>query len=189
MDTDEKPTGETADEGESPVVELQDSEGLAAECVVADSRWLEVFDNAFQLRATAAIRSCLATAGRGPAELAVLLTGNDAVADLNAAHRGRSGPTNILSFPGDGAGGGAAGTTPHLGDLAMAWGVVRDEAKGLGIEIGDHALHLLVHGTLHLLGHDHANDEEAVLMERTETAILADFGVADPHRAQGGAGR
>ena len=187
MEPAETLTEDTAEEGESPVVTLQDSNGLIAECVVAEERWLAVFDDALRQRAAAAIRSCLARAGRDRAEITILLTDDEGMAALNAAHRGKSGPTNVLSFPGDPS---AEPDGPaHLGDLAMAWGVVRGEAESLGVGAGDHALHLIVHGALHLLGHDHETGKEAALMERAETEILAGIGVADPHAAEGGAGR
>ena len=182
MDPEDKPTGETADEDGSPVYILKDDEGLGAECVVADLRWQKVFDDAFHGRAAAAIRSCLATAGRGPAELTLLLTDDDGMARLNGAHRGRPEPTNVLSFPADRPGG-SGSEEAYLGDVALAWGVVDREAGGAGLDVRDHALHLIVHGVLHLLGHDHATEEEAASMESAEAAILAAFGVADPYAA------
>ena len=187
MDPVETLTGETADEDGSPVYILEDAGGLGAECVVADDRWLEVFDDSFRERAVTAIRSCLATVGRGPAELTLLLTDDDGIAALNGTHRGRLEATNVLSFPVDAPEEGEK--EAYLGDLAMAWGVVDRESGEAGIDIRDHVLHLLIHGVLHLLGHDHGTDEEAATMESAEAAILAAFGVADPYAADEGAGR
>ena len=190
MDPAETLADDTADEGESPVITLHDTGGLAAECVVAETRWLEVFDEPFQRRAAAAVRACLssggATAPGGGAGFTVKLVGDEEMSALNGAHRGKPAPTNVLSFPADST---AGPEGPYLGDIAMAWGVTEREAGELGISIGDHTLHLLVHGVLHLLGHDHGTDREAARMEDAETSILAGFGVADPHSAEGGAER
>ena len=97
--------------------------------------------------------------------------------DLNQTFRGRNTPTNILSF----TAAGIDGVTVPLGDLALCWPVAVAEAQQQGKTVAHHVAHLCVHGVLHLLGYDHADDGDAEAMERIETRILANLGVADPH--------
>lgn len=109
-------------------------------------------------------------------DLAILLADDGRLAALNAAFRGKSAPTNVLSFPAvDGASGGA------LGDIALAFGVCAREASEQGKSLAHHLQHLTAHGVLHLLGYDHELDAEAQAMEAAERAILAGLGVADPY--------
>lgn len=99
---------------------------------------------------------------------------------LNSRYRGLDAPTNVLSFPaGDPE---LPGDAPRLlGDIVVCAPVVADEAAGQGKRSDDHWAHMLVHGTLHLLGFDHATDAEAAGMESIEKAVLAAGGVADPY--------
>jgi probable rRNA maturation factor len=84
----------------------------------------------------------------------------------------------VLSFP-------APETArPHLGDLVLALGVCVAEAAEQGKTVGDHLSHLVVHGVLHLLGHDHEDETEAEAMEARERVVLATLGVADPYAGQ-----
>ncbi len=108
-------------------------------------------------------------------DVVILLADDDTVADLNSRFRGRSGPTNVLSFP-SGPGGGR-----HLGDIALALAVCQSEAVAQGKPLADHVRHLVVHGVLHLLGHDHEDDDEARIMEALEVSRLALMGVPDPY--------
>ena len=114
----------------------------------------------------------------------ILLGDNDVVQHLNREYREIDKPTNILSFPQVEAWdieGLNTNEDLELGDLVLAWGVVADEAKAQDKDIRDHVAHLLVHGTLHLLGYDHLDEAEADRMEALETAILSDVGIADPY--------
>jgi probable rRNA maturation factor len=70
---------------------------------------------------------------------------------------------------------------PELGDIALAFETCAREAAEAGIPFENHVLHLVVHGTLHLLGYDHVRDADGDLMERTEVEILASLGVPDPY--------
>lgn len=113
-----------------------------------------------------------------PGGAALLLAGDERLAELNAAFRGKQGPTNVLSFP-------AHPETGALGDIAIAHGICAAEAEAQGKSFRDHAAHLILHGLLHLHGFDHeAGEEEAESMESLERAILAEIGVADPYRAR-----
>jgi len=130
--------------------------------------------------AEAALAACASAPGSG--ELSVLLSGDGRLAELNEYWRGKSGPTNVLSFPGELDGPGPA----LLGDIALALETVQKEADDAGVSVSDHLSHLVVHGVLHLMGYDHETDHEAEAMERLETEILHSLGIADPYAlAQG----
>src|SRR6201999_2818451 len=88
----------------------------------------------------------------------VLLTSDDAVAELNARFRHKAGPTNVLSFPA------SANPENHLGDIALAHGVCAREAAEQGKSLEHHLMPLVAHGVLHLLGYDHETDGEAEAM-------------------------
>jgi probable rRNA maturation factor len=118
-------------------------------------------------------------------EISVLLTGDAKVRDLNAEYRGKHGPTNVLSFPmadpEDLRGASVAGSELLLGDIIIARGVCAAEAADKGVSIEDHAAHLLVHGTLHLLGYDHEAEKDAADMEAREVRALKRLGIANPY--------
>lgn len=117
-----------------------------------------------------------------PAVAAVALSSDAAVRRLNSSYRAKDKPTNVLSFPFEGAGEPIPGRR-MLGDIVLADGVIAREAAELGIPPAHHFQHLVVHGVLHLMGYDHETETEAVAMERLETEILARLGIADPHGA------
>lgn len=119
-------------------------------------------------------------------EVAVKLTDDEEVHGLNRAYRDKDRPTNVLSFPmvqrdlleatantDDGE--------VLLGDIVLAEGVCAREAAEKGISVADHAAHLIVHGTFHLLGYDHMEDAEAEAMEALETQSLLSLGISDPY--------
>jgi probable rRNA maturation factor len=110
----------------------------------------------------------------------LLLTTDTEIKGLNRAWRGKNKPTNVLSFPA-GPVPRPRGTPAPLGDVALAYETCAREAKAQGKSLRDHALHLIVHGLLHLTGHDHMDESEARRMERKETRILQGLGIADPY--------
>ena len=121
------------------------------------------------------------------AEISVRLTSDAEVQALNLQYRQKDKPTNVLSFPMvqvdllDGLNEGDNGET-LLGDIVLASGVTAREAADKGVGIEEHATHLIVHGTLHLLGYDHEQGEaEAEHMEELERAALAALGFSDPN--------
>jgi probable rRNA maturation factor len=116
------------------------------------------------------------------AELSLLFTDDAHIKSLNRKFRGKSKPTNVLSFPGAPAANGGIG--PILGDIVLAAETVSREAEGEGLTLEAHLTHLILHGFLHILGYDHEDDGEAGLMEGLETAILGGIGVADPYERQ-----
>lgn len=102
---------------------------------------------------------------------------------LNNEYRGKDKPTNVLAFPTGDFVGLPAGMPAPLGDIIICASVVRDEAAEQGKAITDHWAHMLVHGTLHLLGYDHETQPEAAEMEELETRVLSEHGLADPYGA------
>jgi probable rRNA maturation factor len=126
----------------------------------------------------------LATAGR-PVELSVRLTSDAEVHALNQQWRGKDKPTNVLSFPmlddTELHSAKFAGPELLLGDIVLARGVCLAEAAEKAIAVEDHAAHLIVHGTLHLLGYDHHDDDAASDMEGREARALRRLGIANPY--------
>jgi probable rRNA maturation factor len=118
-----------------------------------------------------------ANGGEAP-EVALLLTSDEAVAELNQRFRHKAGPTNVLSFPA------SANPENHLGDVCLAYGVCAREADEQGKTLEQHLAHLVVHGVLHLLGYDHETDGEAEAMEALERSILESLGVPDPYASE-----
>ena len=114
----------------------------------------------------------------GAAELSILLTDDAEQRELNAQWRGKNSSTNVLSFPQIEPFGPVVGI---LGDITLARETLEREAGELGKSFADHFTHLVVHGFLHILGHDHLEEEEALVMEGLETQILASLGIKDPY--------
>jgi probable rRNA maturation factor len=104
----------------------------------------------------------------------ILLAGDRRLRALNREFRGKDKPTNVLSFPSGG---------DHAGDIAIAYGVTKKEARASGKIFADHAVHLVVHGVLHLAGYDHERPKDAKVMEPLEVKILTRLGIADPYLA------
>ncbi|HEY3858319.1 MAG TPA: rRNA maturation RNase YbeY [Gammaproteobacteria bacterium] len=123
-----------------------------------------------------------AFAGRRPeAELSIRVVSEPEGAELNSRYRGKSGPTNVLSFPAELPPG---VPLPTVGDLVICAPVVVREAAAQGKSVESHWAHLTVHGCLHLIGYDHEDDNKAAEMEPLETAILAGLGYPDPYAAR-----
>ena len=149
------------------------------EVEVEASAWTAALPNAPAL-ATRAAEAALAGADGPAGDVVVLLADDDAVASLNARFLGKTGPTNVLSFPAP------AGTLPHLGDIALAYGVCAREAAEQDKSLAHHLMHLVAHGVLHLVGYDHIRDDEAEIMEALERQILEGLGVTDPYAPRQG---
>lgn len=112
-------------------------------------------------------------------ELTLRFVDNEESQALNAQYRGKDKPTNVLSFPFE-----CPPNVPLnlIGDLVIAVPVVTTEAEQQGKPYHHHLAHLVIHGTLHLLGYDHIEDEEAEQMENLERALLAKLGIDDPYQ-------
>jgi probable rRNA maturation factor len=151
------------------------------EVLVEDVRWTDAGIEAIAERAA---RATLAAVGRDPARHEIaLLAGSDArIAGMNAEFRGNPLPTNVLSWPDvEGPALTPGGRPLFLGDIAIAYETCAREAEDAGISLSDHAMHLVVHAVLHLLGFDHQDETEAEAMERLETNVLASMGIANPY--------
>ena len=123
-------------------------------------------------------------AGRRAAgrELGVCMVGAAESRRLNARYRGRDRATNVLSFA-PAALGGPAGRAAPLGELVICPRVLAAEARSQAKTLRAHWAHLVVHGTLHLIGYDHARAADARRMERREIAVLRRLGFANPYRS------
>ncbi|EFH13333.1 rRNA maturation RNase YbeY [Teichococcus cervicalis] len=132
----------------------------------AEAAWAEMAEDGFPLDN--------APPGAPSGAMTVLLTDDRSVKRLNGEHRNKVKPTNVLSFPGEGFG--------HLGDIALALGVVRREARAAKRRVAAHLAHLVAHGTLHLGGHDHIQAGEARRMERAEARIMRRLALPNPWR-------
>ncbi|MGR3760313.1 rRNA maturation RNase YbeY [Roseobacteraceae bacterium NS-SX3] len=163
---------------------------------IEDPRWEAAGLEPLALEAVAA---ALAHFGLDAEECEVsLLACDDArIAALNADFRGKAKPTNVLSWPAEERAAETPGARPALpepdftgetalGDIAIAYETCQREAAEAGKPFADHLQHLLVHGTLHLLGYDHIDDADAALMETIEAEILGKMGIADPYTVEDG---
>jgi probable rRNA maturation factor len=158
---------------ETPVVEI------SAACPA----WEQALPEAAALAETAAALTLRRGEAPAAAIVDITLTDDDEQRVLNHIWRGKDAPTNVLAFPA------ADPTVPVpngapllLGDVVLAFETVRREAEEQEKPLADHLRHLVVHGVLHLLGHDHENAAEAAIMEAREIAILSELGVPNPYR-------
>ena len=129
---------------------------------------------------TRALEAAAATPG---VEVSVRIVAEDEMRALNRDYRDKDKPTNVLSFPAGQVTGLPEAEPMPIGDIVVCADVVSNEAAEQGKAPPDHWAHMLVHGTLHLLGFDHEADAEAAAMETLESRILAEQGVADPYGA------
>ena len=118
-------------------------------------------------------------------EVSVRIVDADESRALNHEYRGKDKPTNVVSFPAGRIEGLPDDVPVQLGDIVVCASVVGEEAIEQGKAIADHWAHMLVHGTLHLMGYDHETDAEAAEMEALETQILMKSGLKDPYLASG----
>ncbi len=160
---------------------------ISADVVLETDLWSDVPLSDLAQKACAATLMHLGLSGEY--EMVVMGCDNSRISELNAAFRGKDQPTNVLSWPSQERGAGVPGGRPHpptedeLGDIAIAFETCKSEAKAQNIPLDHHVLHLLVHGTLHLLGYDHENDADAALMEGIESNVLESLNVPDPYKA------
>ena len=127
-------------------------------------------------RVRARVRALLAALGRPEAGLSVLLTTDGRIRTLNRRWRSVDHATDVLSFPADDP----PGSGPHLGDLAISLDTAARRARSAGRSLGAEVDRYLVHGLLHLVGHDHLRPEDARRMARREDELLGRAGmVAD----------
>ena len=158
---------------------------ISIDCVLRSDDWSAL--PGAEALAERAARAALAEIGglTGECELSLALSDDAELQILNKAYRGKDGPTNVLSFHGDGD---AHGGPAQLGDVILAYGVCAREAEAQNKSLADHMSHLVVHGVLHLLGHDHEAEDEAERMEALEVRVLSGLGIADPYAAERASG-
>jgi len=135
----------------------------------------QISDQSVRVPVEAALNRLVSVPGQ--AGMTILLTDDARLKELNAGFRGRDLATNVLSFP--------SGDEDYIGDIALAFETVVREAAEQGISVTDHTSHLVVHGTLHLMGFDHQTNEDAQTMEQLEVTILKDLGIDNPYRDAG----
>jgi len=152
---------------------------IEADVLAADARWSSLAGADDLVRRGVEAAFAAVEGAPDAAEVSVLLTDDTAIRDLNRNWRGKDRPTNVLSFPAP-VPPGAAGPR-HLGDIVLSFDTIRREAEDEGKTLRDHVLHLVVHGTLHLLGYDHEDETQAEVMENLEIQALARLDVRDPY--------
>ena len=150
---------------------------LELEIVVED--WRHAVSDVNAIVRNAVFFAWAAAGSEHDAEVSIVLNDDRAVRCLNVKHRGCDRSTNVLSFP---MGEPMDPDGPvHLGDIVLALETVTKEVMRDGKSMEAHISHLVVHGLLHLLGHDHAAEAEADEMEGTEISILSELGYPDPY--------
>jgi probable rRNA maturation factor len=158
---------------------------LKIDVLVDSDRWKE------PAKARAAVRRAIgqaaATVSTTGTELAIVLTDDSAIRQLNRLWRGIDAPTNVLSFPSKRPPRTKQGADepPHLGDIVLAYETIAREASAEHRPFAHHVAHLAVHGFLHLLGYDHDKDADAETMEQTERKVLRRLHIPDPYRPPG----
>lgn len=160
--------------------------------LIEDERW-NVHD--LSNLAETAVQQAVQIAGisEGEFEVSVLACNNERIGDLNSEFRGKTSPTNVLSWPAFELAPKTPGAQPKtdiprdlhgptlLGDIAISFEKVMEEAQNSHIPAQNHIIHLLIHASLHLLGYDHENELDAQVMEKLEVSALENLGIASPY--------
>ena len=145
---------------------------ITLDLIIEDDRWECISDiHALCDRAfAAAAKSCAATGS-----IALMLADDETLRGLNRDFRGKDKPTDVLSFPAHEM------DRPLIGDIAVAFETCAEDADAQDKSLENHLSHLLIHGYLHLCGHDHENDADAERMEALEINALASLGIPNPY--------
>jgi probable rRNA maturation factor len=159
--------------------------------VLVEAGWLDGCD--WSVIGSAAVTAAISNtphagliASDASIEVSIKFTNDDEVQALNRDYRGKDKPTNVLSFPmvePDQIMAASDTAEVLLGDIVLAYETCLREADERGITLQAHATHLIVHGTLHLLGYDHVDELEADAMEALEQDIMAALGLHNPYEA------
>lgn len=162
---------------------------MLTDTIIEDDRWQ---NTGLPALAETACRATLTHLGLSPDtfELAILACNDTRIAELNTEFRDKPTATNVLSWPSQDRSPETGGAMPEppklpmdaeLGDIAISYDTCALEAAQMGKSFNEHVTHLVIHGTLHLLGYDHIRDLDATLMEETERQILGTLGIQDPY--------
>jgi probable rRNA maturation factor len=165
---------------------------LKVDVILEDPAWLKALalaDEALLARrlrlwARRALAIALADRWKGSTvglDCCVVLSSDAKVRQLNRDYRGKDKPTNVLSFAALDSGKPPRNQVWPLGDIILALGTCRKEARGQGKTLERHLAHLVIHGVLHLLGYDHEMEAEAERMEGLEIAALGRLGIDNPY--------
>lgn len=158
---------------------LPGAAALAIDCIHDAGDWPD--EAALAELAERAVALAAVRAGIEGGSVTVVFSDDDAVRALNGQWRGKDKPTNVLSFPAGPQPAGIDSGARPLGDIVLARETLEREAVGEKKPLQHHFAHLVVHGFLHLAGHDHEADADAEAMEALERAILADLAIPDPY--------
>ena len=157
---------------------------------VEDGAWLDDLPDADGIVGRACTRALQVACSGEPVTVSVVMANDRMLADLNGRWRHIDRPTDVLSFPSADRSPGArlrrpAGSPPGsdiaLGDIVIARETIVDDARRQALALADHLSHIVVHGTLHLLGYDHETDVDAGVMEAMERTVLETLGIPDPY--------
>ena len=166
------------------------SEICKVSIVTPAEAWIRTIEGLAQL-VTKSVTTAVSASNRvhSHSEVSVVLSDAHELRVLNKEYRGLDADTNVLSFPGDLLDTDedsftSLGRPLVLGDIVVAFELIRDEAADQGKALEDHLAHMLVHGALHLCGYDHENSKDADAMEELERKILLSMGVTDPYVAE-----
>ncbi len=171
---------------QSAVASSCDEGGVEVDVVIESPEWSTLADPEKLLR-RAAVAALKVSRLHAHVGISILLSDNAAIAELNRAWRGKSDPTNVLSFPAAPFPETAPTMARPIGDIAVAWGIVAAEAPAQGKTLENHISHLIVHAVLHLVGYEHQTDEGAAEMQTLEITALASLGIADPYETDAAA--
>jgi probable rRNA maturation factor len=150
---------------------------LKIDVLVDSDRWKDPAKTRVAVRR--AVGEAATTVSTTGTEVAIVLTDDSAVRQLNRLWRGIDAATNVLSFPTRRK---TPDEPPHLGDIVLAYETIAREASAERKPFAHHVAHLAVHGFLHLIGYDHDKDADAETMEQTERKILRRLHIPDPYR-------
>ena len=152
---------------------------------ILEKRWIDFFNSIDNSELSSIVEATINSATHlfsipdKKTTLAIVATDNEHMRQLNVQFRNKPLPTNILSFQ-DGSVDQILNEY-HLGDMFLGYDIINKEAVSQNIPFKNHVMHLLVHGTLHLLGYEHEHEYQAQIMQRKEAAILDIFNVPDPY--------
>lgn len=127
-----------------------------------------------------ALAEAILQSHKSAAEITIIFVDLEEIRHLNETYRHKSGPTNVLAFPSE-LPDSLELDIPFLGDVVVSMDVLLEESKKLCRSVESHALHLIAHGILHLLGYDHQNTSDTNAMQSEEIRYLAELGVSNPY--------